>query len=94
MFSIASLQIINDRISDPQILILSPTRELAEQTQRVVRSLGDFMKVKCHACTRGKNMEEDLKLLNRDGVQIISGTPGRVLILFGGVLSERISLRR
>lgn len=81
VFSIASLQIINDRISDPQILILSPTRELAEQTQRVVGSLGDFMKVKCHACIGGKSMGEDLKLLDRGGVQVISGTPGRVFDL-------------
>eukprot|EP00816_Leptocylindrus_hargravesii_P013434 CAMPEP_0196825582 /NCGR_PEP_ID=MMETSP1362-20130617/93136_1 /TAXON_ID=163516 /ORGANISM="Leptocylindrus danicus, Strain CCMP1856" /LENGTH=209 /DNA_ID=CAMNT_0042206035 /DNA_START=1010 /DNA_END=1635 /DNA_ORIENTATION=- len=81
LYSIASFQIINDQISDPQILILSPTRELAEQTQRVVRSLGDFMKVKCHACIGGKSMGEDLKLLDRGGVQVISGTPGRVFDL-------------
>ena len=81
VFSIASLQIIDDRTSEPQVLILSPTRELAEQTQRVVNSLGDFMKVRCHACIGGKSMGEDLKQLDRGGVQIVSGTPGRVFDL-------------
>lgn len=81
VFSISCLQIIDDRTSEPQILILSPTRELAEQTQRVVNSLGDFMKVRCHACIGGKSMGEDLKQLDRGGVQIVSGTPGRVFDL-------------
>lgn len=81
VFSISSLQIIDDRVADPQVLIMSPTRELAEQTQRVVAALGDFMKVRCHACIGGKSMGEDLKLLDRGGVQIISGTPGRVFDL-------------
>lgn len=81
VFSIASLQIIDDRMSDPQVLILSPTRELAEQTQRVVNSLGDFMKVKCRACIGGKSMGDDLRQLDSGNVQIVSGTPGRVFDL-------------
>jgi hypothetical protein len=32
------------------VLTLSPTRELAEQTQKVVCAWGDFMNVQCHAC--------------------------------------------
>ena len=77
VFSISALQLLEERIKDPQVLILSPTRELAEQTQRVVNALGDFMNVKCHACIGGKSLGEDRKMLQQ-GIQVISGTPGRV----------------
>ena len=43
VFSIAALQLLDETSRDAQVLILSPTRELAEQSQRVVQSLGDFM---------------------------------------------------
>jgi len=58
-------------------LILSPTRELAQQTERVVKSIGDFLKVTSHACVGGTSVREDIALL-RKGVQIVVGTPGRV----------------
>ena len=45
VFSIASLQLLDDTSSNVQVLVLSPTRELAEQSQRVMQSLGDFMNV-------------------------------------------------
>jgi ATP-dependent RNA helicase len=34
--------------------------------------------VNCHACIGGKSLGNDMKELERGGVQIISGTPGRV----------------
>jgi superfamily II DNA/RNA helicase len=77
VFSISALQLLDERSSEPQVLILSPIRELAEQTQRVVSSLGDFMNVKAIACIGGKSLGEDRKMLQQ-GVQVISGTPGRV----------------
>jgi len=78
VFSISSLQMLDERISDPQVIILSPTRELAEQTQRVVRALGDFMSVKVQCCIGGKSLGEDIRTLEQGGVQVVSGTPGRV----------------
>lgn len=78
VFSIAALQILEESSRDTQVLILSPTRELAEQSQRVVQSLGDYLNVKCHACIGGKSLGLDLKELEKGGVQVISGTPGRV----------------
>lgn len=82
VFSIAALQILDERVRDTQVLVLSPTRELAEQTQRVVSSLGDYMKVICHASVGGKNLGRDLHAFdNGGGAQIVSGTPGRVFDL-------------
>ena len=79
VFSIAALQILNEKITnDPQVLVLSPTRELAEQTQRVIQSLGDFMNVRAHSCVGGKSVGEDMRMFDRGAVQIVSGTPGRV----------------
>jgi ATP-dependent RNA helicase len=81
VFSISALQLLDQSCRDTQVLILSPTRELAEQTQKVVQALGDFMNVRCHACIGGKSLGLDLKELEKGGVQVVSGTPGRVFDL-------------
>jgi len=77
VFSIGILQILDTTSNETQALTLSPTRELAEQTQKVLLALGDFMNVQCHACIGGKSIGEDLRRLDY-GVQVVSGTPGRV----------------
>jgi len=76
-FSISILQKIDMSLNAVQALILAPTRELAQQIQKVVIALGDFMNVECHACIGGTNVREDMKRLE-SGVHVIVGTPGRV----------------
>jgi len=76
-FSIAILQKIDITLNSVQALILAPTRELAQQIQKVVIALGDFMNVECHACIGGTNVREDMKRLE-SGVHVVVGTPGRV----------------
>jgi len=76
-FSISILQQIDLNNKDCQALILAPTRELAQQIQKVVLALGDFMQATCHACIGGTNVKEDMKKLEA-GSQIVVGTPGRV----------------
>lgn len=76
-FSIGSLQMLNLSDNYCQTLILSPTRELVNQTVHVINSLGDFMNVKVHACVGGTMIKDDVKILNK-GVHIVVGTPGRV----------------
>ena len=77
VFSMGVLQRLDTASNDTQALVLSPTRELAEQTQKVILSLGDYMNVQCHACIGGKSIGEDIRRLDY-GVQVVSGTPGRV----------------
>jgi ATP-dependent RNA helicase len=77
VFCIGALQIIDVTHSETQALILSPTRELADQTTRVLTALGDFLNVQCHACYGGKSVGEDIRKLD-SGVHVVSGTPGRV----------------
>jgi ATP-dependent RNA helicase len=78
VFAIAALQLLDETSRDTQVLVLSPTRELAEQSQRVLQSLGDFLNIKCHACIGGKSLGLDLKEFEHGKVQVVSGTPGRV----------------
>ncbi|KAI9227556.1 MAG: ATP-dependent RNA helicase eIF4A [Piptocephalis tieghemiana] len=76
-FSISILQKIDISIPQVQAVILAPTRELAQQIQKVVIALGDFMNVECHACIGGTNVRDDMKKLE-SGVHVVVGTPGRV----------------
>jgi len=76
-FSIGILQSIDTTSNNTQALVLSPTRELAQQIQKVLLSLGDCMKVEVHSCIGGKKLGQDIQKLEQ-GVQIVSGTPGRV----------------
>jgi len=56
---------------------VSPTRELASQTDRVILAIGDYMSVQTHCCVGGKSIGEDIRRLDH-GVHVVSGTPGRV----------------
>jgi len=76
-FSIGILQSVDTKLSDTQALVLSPTRELAQQIQKVCLALGDYMNVSVHCCIGGQNIGEDIKKLDL-GQQVVSGTPGRV----------------
>ncbi|KAL3738544.1 hypothetical protein ACJRO7_019985 [Eucalyptus globulus] len=77
-FALASCQIVDTSRRDVQVLILSPTRDLASQTERVVLAIGYYRNVLAHACVGGKSMGEDIRKLEH-GVHVVSGTPGRVL---------------
>jgi len=76
-FSISCLQKLDPNVKACQALILAPTRELAQQIQKVVVAIGDFMNVECHACIGGTSVRDDMKAL-QDGPQVVVGTPGRV----------------
>ena len=76
-FSISVLQKLDPNIKQCQALILAPTRELAQQIQKVVVAIGDFMNVECHACIGGTSVRDDMKAL-QEGPQVVVGTPGRV----------------
>mmetsp|Transcript_9523 Transcript_9523/g.13109 ORF Transcript_9523/g.13109 Transcript_9523/m.13109 type:complete len:402 (-) Transcript_9523:353-1558(-) len=77
IFCVGILQSINERGKDLQALVLSPTRELAEQSCKVMMAFGDYMQARVHACIGGKSVGEDMRTLQA-GVHVVSGTPGRV----------------
>uniref|UniRef100_A0A7S1TJL8 RNA helicase n=1 Tax=Erythrolobus australicus TaxID=1077150 RepID=A0A7S1TJL8_9RHOD len=80
-FVIGSLQNIDTAKARVQAMILAPTRELAQQIQKVVVSLGDYMSLKCHACIGGTRVSEDMRIFQTDPPHIVVGTPGRVFDL-------------
>jgi translation initiation factor 4A len=84
-FSIGILQQLDVTLMECQGLILAPTRELAQQIQRVVLALGDYLGVRCHACIGGTRVRDDINKLQA-GVHIVVGTPGRVY----DMLSRRV----
>ena len=77
IFCCGVLQSLDTSQRETQALALAPTRELAEQTQKVMLALGDYMSVQCHCCIGGKSIGEDIRRLDA-GVHAVSGTPGRV----------------
>ncbi|KAL9239961.1 hypothetical protein vseg_014231 [Gypsophila vaccaria] len=81
------LQQIDYSLVQCQALVLTPTRELAQQIEKVMQALGDYLGVKVHACVGGKNVREDQHIV-RSGVHVVVGTPGRVFDM-----SRRESLR-
>ncbi|WP_416150881.1 DEAD/DEAH box helicase [Salipaludibacillus sp. HK11] len=61
-----------------QSLILTPTRELAIQVAGELQKLSKFQKVQTLPVYGGQSIGQQIKSLNR-GVEIVVGTPGRVL---------------
>ncbi|CAG8453460.1 1002_t:CDS:2 [Paraglomus brasilianum] len=92
-FSISILQKLDMDVNKCQALILAPTRELAQQIQKVVIALGDFMNVECHASIGGTNVREGIKKLEQ-GIHVVVGTPGRVydMINRGALKTDSIKM--
>ena len=79
-FSTGILQLVEPQKKEVQVIIISPTRELAIQSERVLNGLSQYLTVQIKACIGGKSEKEDVKAIER-GCQIISGTPGRIYAL-------------
>lgn len=59
-------------------LILTPTRELAQQIEDAVKQYGRFLSLRALSVYGGTNMYNQLKQLSR-GVDILIATPGRLI---------------
>ncbi|WCJ34407.1 eukaryotic initiation factor 4A-III [Euphorbia peplus] len=77
MIALAVCQLIDTSTREVQALVLSPTRELAAQTEKVILAIGDYLNIQAHACIGGKSVGDDIRKLD-SGVHVVSGTPGRV----------------
>ena len=62
----------------PRALVLTPTRELAQQVHAAVDVYGKFVHLRAAAIYGGVDMEKQLKILRR-GLDIAIATPGRLL---------------
>ena len=78
-FALPLLSNMQPGTEKPQLLVLTPTRELAIQVaeafQRYAHHLRDFHILPIYG---GQPFRQQLRMLNR-GVQVITGTPGRIM---------------
>eukprot|EP00484_Ammonia_sp_Unknown_P001200 CAMPEP_0197023334 /NCGR_PEP_ID=MMETSP1384-20130603/4049_1 /TAXON_ID=29189 /ORGANISM="Ammonia sp." /LENGTH=422 /DNA_ID=CAMNT_0042451531 /DNA_START=11 /DNA_END=1279 /DNA_ORIENTATION=+ len=90
IFSIGVLQIIDTNSSKLQAIVLSPTRELAEQTRNVMLAFGEHLKAKIVSLIGGTSVQRDIEALQSGGVHVVSGTCGRINDMISrGVLSTK-----
>jgi translation initiation factor 4A len=84
-FSISALSIVDVKIESPQVLMLSPVKDLAMQTYKIVKSLGQYTGIKTSLLV-GKGLgKSEIDYSSRDDIpapdmksQIFVGTPGKV----------------
>jgi len=80
-FVIGTLQNLESTPKIIKILVLAPTRELANQIQDVYSSIGCFMGINAQVCTGGSILSADIQGLKKNQPHILVGTPGRLLDL-------------
>ncbi len=76
-FGIPIIQGINER-KKIEALIMSPTRELAVQVAEEVSNIGKTKHIKVLPVYGGQPIERQIRSLKR-GIQVVIGTPGRLL---------------
>lgn len=79
-YSLPLLDRIDSDRAAVQALILTPTRELAQQVAQAVKDFSGDRRVKVLTICGGQSLERQIRSLRR-GVQVIVGTPGRVIDL-------------
>ncbi|MBT8763134.1 DEAD/DEAH box helicase [Desulfohalobiaceae bacterium Ax17] len=78
-FALPILTKIDTSCREPQVLVLTPTRELAIQVSESFQSYGKYIKgLRVLSVYGGASMVPQLQQLRR-GVHIVVGTPGRVM---------------
>lgn len=80
-FVLPLLNHIDPSAKDIQALILSPTRELANQICDEIKKFTTYEKIKTVSVYGGVSLEGQIRDLRRGKPQIVVGTPGRVLDL-------------
>jgi translation initiation factor 4A len=84
-FVIGTLPKIDPSLNKPQVLVMVPTRELAQQIAMVASAIGSHVGekgIRVYAATGGPAVHEDMRALDR-GVHFLVGTPGRIYDLMG-----------
>jgi ATP-dependent RNA helicase DeaD len=77
-FGIPIIERLGDGNRQLQALVLTPTRELAIQVSEELAKIGKFKRVKTLPIYGGQSIDRQIRAL-QFGVQIVIGTPGRLL---------------
>ncbi|CEM01514.1 unnamed protein product [Vitrella brassicaformis CCMP3155] len=62
----------------PRVVVLAPTTELASQVSRVLKKLTAVAPVRTACVTGGYNARDQMRMVERSGVDILVATPGRL----------------
>jgi ATP-dependent RNA helicase DeaD len=79
-FSLPMLDLIDSRSKAVQGLILTPTRELAQQVGQAIKDFANNRRIFVLTVYGGQSIERQIRSLQK-GVQIVVGTPGRIIDL-------------
>jgi translation initiation factor 4A len=81
-FTVGTLQIVDTKVDQLQALILAPTRELADQINTVVLTIGRNLNVRTELAVGGTRVQDNVSALRSDKPpHIVVGCLGRVLDL-------------
>lgn len=80
-FGLPILDALDMNDSAVQSLIISPTRELAIQTQEEFYRLGQYMKARVQVVYGGADIRRQIRGLSHNHPSVVVGTPGRLLDL-------------
>lgn len=70
------VQLVDANDDEPQVLVVTPGRELALQSADVLKSMGSGLRTM--ACYGGRATMDEHRVLNKVRPQVIFGTPGRL----------------
>lgn len=92
-FGIPIVERVDPAVNEVQAVVLTPTRELAQQVTRELQRLSQYRGLKVLPVYGGENMGKQLIELDR-GVHIVVGTPGRVIdhLRRGTLLLDRVRM--
>ena len=77
-FVIGALSRIDVNLKSPQVIVLSPTRELSLQINEVVEKLGDISKIRNQLLVGGSSVDRDMNQLFKYPPHVVVGCAGRV----------------
>jgi translation initiation factor 4A len=77
-FSVGTLQLIDETVDETQALIIAPTHELADQTAKVIKQLGHYLKIRSLLLVGGTSVDKNKSDLNEIMPHVVVGTPGRI----------------
>lgn len=92
-FAIGLLQRLDTSLIKTQVLVMEPTKELANQSAMLINAIGTHMDVVVHSAVGGTAVGRDAAILKK-GAHVIVGTPGRVkdLIMRGLLILDDLKL--
>jgi len=82
-FVIGGISRINSELNEVQMVVISPTRELAEQTASVAKSIGSYINLRVHTATGGPPVNADIDVIMQSKLRpphvphMLVVTPGR-----------------